>query len=123
YAVQRGDSWQPVKADTQLKRGDIIRVALDVDAPTERHHVVVTDPLPGAFEAVNRQLATAMDSTPDRQPGASVLMFDGGAWPDMSIVVGGFYHKETALDAVRFFATDLPAGHYRLVYSAPVISP
>jgi uncharacterized protein YfaS (alpha-2-macroglobulin family) len=41
----------------------------------------------------------------------------------MSIVEGGFYHRETHFDAVRFFADDLPAGHYRVVYSAQVIAP
>ena len=123
YAVQRGRTWLPVGPASVLKRGDIVRVALDVDAPTERHHVVVTDPLPGAFEAVNRQLATAAQTTPSAQPGLSVLMFDSGPWPNMAIVDGGFYHRETAFDAVRFYADDLPAGHYRLVYSAQVIAP
>jgi uncharacterized protein YfaS (alpha-2-macroglobulin family) len=123
YAVQHGRDWVPVGPASVLKRGDIVRVALDVDAPTERHHVVVIDPLPGAFEAVNRQLATAVQTTPSAQPGLSVLMFDSGPWPNMSIVDGGFYHRETAFDAVRFYAEDLPAGHYRLVYSAQVIAP
>ncbi|NII09115.1 Ig-like domain-containing alpha-2-macroglobulin family protein [Oleiagrimonas sp. C23AA] len=122
YFVEHGSRWTRVKPGTVLKRGDLVRVELSVDAPTERHYVVVDDPLPGAFEAVNRQLATAMDSTPAAQPGVAVLMFDGGAWPNMSIVQGGFYHRETALDAVRFYADDLPAGHYKLVYSAQVIS-
>ncbi len=123
YYVQREGGWEPVDAGTTLQRGDIVRVDLDVDTPTERHHVVLTDPLPGAFEAVNRLLATSAQTTPAAQPGVSILMFDGGAWPNMSIVQGGFYHRETAFDAVRFYADDLPAGHYRVVYSAQVIAP
>jgi uncharacterized protein YfaS (alpha-2-macroglobulin family) len=50
-------------------------------------------------------------------------MFDYSAWPNASITTGGFYHRETAFDAVRFFADDLPAGHYHLIYAAQVISP
>jgi uncharacterized protein YfaS (alpha-2-macroglobulin family) len=123
YYVQRGKRWEPVKSGTILQRGEIVRVDLDVDAPTERHHVVLSDPLPGAFEAVNRNLATSAQTTPAEQPGVSILMFDGGPWPNMSIVEGGFYHRETAFDAVRFFADDLPAGHYRVVYSAQVVAP
>src|SRR5699024_4125010 len=46
YYVQRDAGWQPVDSDTTLERGDTVRVALDVDVPTERHHVVLTDPLP-----------------------------------------------------------------------------
>ncbi len=123
YAVQRGPRWVPVGPGTQLLRGDVVRVELDVDVPTERHDVVLSDPLPGGFEAVNRQLATAMDSSPAQLAGRSVLMFDAGAWPDMSLVSGGFYHRETSFDAVRFYADTLPAGHYRLVYAAQVIAP
>ncbi|MEO8803361.1 MAG: alpha-2-macroglobulin family protein [Rudaea sp.] len=123
YFVQRNNHWEPVKTDTQLQRGDIVRVNLTVDAPTERHFVVVSDPLPGAFEAVNRELATAMTSTPMAEPEVAILMFDGGAWPNMEIVTGGFYHRETALDAVRFYADTLPAGRYMLVYSAQVVGP
>lgn len=123
YYVQRDGQWQPVTTDTVLKRGQIVRVALDVDAPTTRHHVVLTDPLPGAFQAVNRLLATSAKTTPAKGDGVAVLMFDGGAWPNMSIVTGGFYHRETGFEAVRFFADNLPAGHYRLVYAAQVIAP
>lgn len=123
YHVLRDNKWVAVKPGVVLQRGEIVRVDLVVDAPTERHHVVLTDPLPGAFEAVNRLLATSAKVTPAAQPNVSILMFDGGAWPNMSIVEGGFYHRETHFDAVRFFADDLPAGHYRVVYSAQVIAP
>ncbi len=124
YFVQAGSRWLPVTAKTVLKRGDIVLVALTVDAPTTRHHVVLTDPLPGAFEAINRNLAGApVLSAKQQLPGMTTLMFTGGAWPDMSIVTSGFYHRETAFDQVRFFAGDLPAGHYQVLYSVQVIAP
>jgi uncharacterized protein YfaS (alpha-2-macroglobulin family) len=56
-------------------------------------------------------------------PGGTTLWFDYGAWPGYSIATEGFYHREIALDAVRFYADDLPAGHYRLIYAAQVIAP
>ncbi|HEX7339727.1 MAG TPA: MG2 domain-containing protein [Rhodanobacteraceae bacterium] len=124
YFVQDGTKWLPVTDKTRLKRGDIVLVALTVDAPTMRHHVVLTDPLPGGFEAVNRNLAGAPAlAAKTKVPGMTTLMFTGGAWPDMSIVTSGFYHRETAFDQVRFFADDLPAGHYQVMYSAQVIAP
>ncbi|HET6588089.1 MAG TPA: hypothetical protein VFG67_10015, partial [Oleiagrimonas sp.] len=124
YFVEDGTKWNRVTARTVLHRGDIVLVVLTVDAPTERHHVVLSDPLPGAFEAVNRNLAGApVLSAKAKLPGMTTLMFTGGAWPDMSIVTGGFYHRETAFDAVRFFAANLPAGHYQVMYSAQVIAP
>src|SRR5699024_3399727 len=55
YYVQRDSVWQPVTDKTALQRGDIVRIDLEVSTPTQRHHVVLTDPLPGAFEAVNRE--------------------------------------------------------------------
>jgi uncharacterized protein YfaS (alpha-2-macroglobulin family) len=123
YEVIDGKDWVAVGPGTILRRGEIVRVDLTVDVPAERHYVVVTDPLPGGFEAVNHQLATADVTAPQRMPGGTTLWFDYGAWPDYSIVTEGFYHREIALDAVRFYADDLPAGRYRLIYAAQVISP
>ena len=123
YEVLRGKKWVHVGPATILAQGEIVRVDLTVDVPAERHYVVLTDPLPGAFEAVNHQLATADVGTPERTPGGTTLWFDYGAWPNYSIVTDGFYHREFALDAVRFYADVLPAGHYRLIYAAQVISP
>jgi uncharacterized protein YfaS (alpha-2-macroglobulin family) len=123
YEALVGKDWVRVGTRTTLRRGEIVRVELTVDVPAERHYVVVTDPLPGALEAVNHQLATADVTAPQHAPGGTTLWFDYGAWPGYSIVTEGFYHREIALDAVRFYADDLPAGHYRLIYAAQVISP
>ncbi|MGH8271667.1 MAG: alpha-2-macroglobulin family protein, partial [Gammaproteobacteria bacterium] len=123
YRVQRNGDWLRVTPTTQLARGDIVRVDLLVDVPAERHYVVLTDPLPGGFEAVNHQLATSDANTPEQTPGETTLWFDYSDWPNYSIVSGGFYHRETAFDAVRFYADILPAGHYHLIYAVQVITP
>lgn len=123
YQLEQGKDWVTVGPHTVLHRGDIVRVDLTVDVPAERHHVVLTDPLPGAFEAVNHRLATADMTAPQRMPGGTVLWFNYGAWPNYSVTDSGFYHRDIALDAVRFYAQVLPAGHYRLIYTAQVISP
>src|SRR5699024_4350238 len=41
YFVQHGKHWERVGPDIVLERCDIVRVVLAVDAPTERHHVVL----------------------------------------------------------------------------------
>lgn len=123
YRVRRDGDWVRVTPATRLERGDIVRVDLLVDTPAERHYVVLTDSLPGAFEAVNHELATSDANTLEQTPGETTLWFDYGAWPNYSIVTGGFYHRETAFDAVRFYADILPAGRYHLIYAAQVISP
>src|SRR5699024_5177622 len=68
YYVRRGGDWVRLTPAVTLKRGDIVRVELTVDTPAERHHVVLTDPLPGAFEAVNHHLATADATAPKKMP-------------------------------------------------------
>ncbi len=44
---------------TSFKVGDIVRVKLTVDAPRESWYVMVTDPLPAGFEAINYSLNTS----------------------------------------------------------------
>lgn len=123
YRIERDGKWVKLDPATKLKRGDIVRVDLLVDVPAERHHVVLTDPLPGAFEAVNHKLATADATTPERTPNSTILWFDYGDWPNYSIVSSGFYHRDTGFDAVRFYADVLPAGRYHLIYATQVIAP
>ncbi|MGH8128899.1 MAG: hypothetical protein ACRETC_11180, partial [Gammaproteobacteria bacterium] len=123
YYVQQGGDWVRLAPDATLARGDIVRVDLTVDVPAERHYVVLSDPLPGAFEAVNHQLHTADATAPTRSDNGTTLWFDYGDWPNYAIVTGGFYHRQTAFDAVRFYADDLPPGHYHLIYAAQVIAP
>ncbi|HET7301456.1 MAG TPA: hypothetical protein VFJ01_12490, partial [Oleiagrimonas sp.] len=122
YAVRRGKHWQPLGEHGVLHRGDLVRVELVVDTPTERHHVVVDDPLPGTFEAVDPHLATSAPGLPASQDEVGIIHYQGGGWPSLSFIEGGFYHRETAFDAVRFFADTLPAGRYHLSYTAQVLA-
>ncbi|MGC8517090.1 MAG: alpha-2-macroglobulin family protein [Steroidobacteraceae bacterium] len=122
YRIQQGARWVRIGPQTVLHRGEVVRVDLTVDVPAERHYVVVTDPLPGAFEAVNHQLATADMTAPEHTPGGAILWFDYGAWPNDSITTYGFYHRQIGRGIVRFYADRLPAGHYRLIYAVQVIA-
>ena len=122
YRIKHGDRWLRVGRGTVLHRGEVVRVDLTVDVPAERHYVVLTDPLPGAFEAVNHQLATADMTAPQHTPGDMTLWFNDGAWPDDSMTTRGFYHRQIGRGVVRFYADRLPAGRYRLIYAAQVIA-
>ena len=44
---------------TSFKVGDIVRVRLTVDMPREGWYMMVTDPLPAGFEAINYSLNTS----------------------------------------------------------------
>ncbi|MDE2338774.1 MAG: hypothetical protein KGL14_05760 [Gammaproteobacteria bacterium] len=122
YRVKRGTHWVRLRPQTALHRGEVVRVDLTVDVPAERHFVVLCDPLPGAFEAVNHQLATADMTAPQHTPGGTTLWFDDGAWPNDSITTDGFYHRQIGRGSVCFYADRLLAGRYRLIYAAQVIA-
>jgi len=47
------------KTLTSFKVGDIVRVKLTVDAPRESWYMMITDPLPAGFEAINYSLNTS----------------------------------------------------------------
>jgi uncharacterized protein YfaS (alpha-2-macroglobulin family) len=47
------------KALTSFKVGDIVRVKITIDVPTESWYTMVTDPLPAGFEAINYSLNTS----------------------------------------------------------------
>jgi len=50
---------QSEKALTTFKVGDIVRVKLTLDMPREGWYMMVTDPLPAGFEAINYSLNTS----------------------------------------------------------------
>ena len=47
------------KTLTSFRVGDIVRVKLTVDAPRESWYMMITDPLPAGFEAINYSLNTS----------------------------------------------------------------
>jgi len=125
YSVRKDGKWTLVNSPVQIKRGDLVKVDLYLSLPTARSFVVVNDPLPGALETVNRDLATA--STVD----ADQALFDeaGGSywfkfsdWNEYGISRWSFYHKELRHDSARFYADWLEPGNYHLSYMAQAVA-
>jgi uncharacterized protein YfaS (alpha-2-macroglobulin family) len=48
----------PKKPITAIQRGDLVRVRLTVVVPAAMHYIVVDDPLPAGFEAVDASILT-----------------------------------------------------------------
>lgn len=123
YSVEREGKFVPA---TQLRAGDLVRVDLFVRVPAPRSFVVVDDPLPAAFEAVNRELATSSDADADKAkndlPGASSFYFNFDDWHSYGVDLWSFYHRELRQDSVRYYSEYLPAGNYHLNYVAQVIA-
>lgn len=125
YSIQKDSRWSLIQKNQILKRGDLVRVDLYLSLPSARNFVVVNDPLPGALETVNRDLATAstVDSSKaeyDSAGGAFWYKFDD--WVEFGASFWGFYHKELRSDSAQFFSDWLPAGNYHLSYMTQVIA-
>ncbi len=115
YQVERDGGWQPLAEPLELKRGERIRVDLLVSVPTERHFVVVEDPVPGGLEPLNPELAT----TPGRESGD--LVRSAQRAPEAASH-WRFYHQELRHDTARFYSEVLPAGRYHLSYTAQAVA-
>lgn len=125
YAMKQDGKWKLLSEGEKIKRGDVVRVDLYVDIPAARNFVVVNDPLAGAFETVNQDLATA--SAVDGQAGdfeqsGGFFWFKHDGWREYGFSRWSFYHRELRHDSARFYADWLPAGRYHLSYAMQAIA-
>lgn len=129
YSVERDGKWELLKGKDQVERviniGDLVRVDIFLSLPTARNFPVISDPVPGGFEPVNRELATA--SVIDAQKADSPLpegswWFRLKDWHEFNGSRWGFYHQELGHSAVRYYADYLPAGNYHLSYTAQAVA-
>ncbi len=93
--------------------GEVVQIVLRVIIPQERHFVVVDDPLPAGFEAINPRLLTSSTEHYDFQSEGE----NYGWWRY------GFDHVEKRDDRVLLFATWLSAGEHVYKYQARVTTP
>ncbi len=100
-----------------LKRGDVLKVVLDVTAPGDRYHVMLNDPLAGCFEPVNTQLATTSLALGN-------LLTDGTRfqWESPYYRGNGFEYLDLRLTAAQFYSRRLPKGSFRVEYLVQTIA-
>ena len=125
YSVQRNGKWVLLSEPFKMKRGELVRVDIFLSLPTARNFVVVDDPIPGGLEPINRDLATA--SVVDAEKGdfsaaGGSWWFKFSDWSSYNVSRYSFHHKELRHDAARFYSDYLPAGNYRLSYTAQGIA-
>ncbi len=99
----------PKKPITEIQRGELVRVRLTVVLPAAVHYIVVDDPLPAGFEAVDSSILT------DTAVPSSYTLVDyeerGWGW-------WYFPHIELRDEKVVLSADYLPAGTYVYTYLA-----
>ncbi len=125
YSVERDGRWLKLDSPYRIRSGELVRVDLYVSLPTARNFVVVDDPVPGALEPVNRDLATASTVDADQArdtlpPDAYYFAYDD--WRSFAWTRWSFYHRELRHEAARFYSDYLPAGRYHLSYVAQAIA-
>jgi hypothetical protein len=125
YSVKRNGQWILLNEPLALTQGELVKVDLYLSLATPRSFVVVSDPIPGGLEPVNRDLATSsvVDGTVRAFEGPqNAAWFDGREWIDFGVNQWSFYHKELRHSAARFYSEYLPAGHYHLSYVSQAIA-
>ncbi len=103
----RGPSFRP---------GSLVQIELRVITPQGRNFVVVDDPLPAGFEAVNISLATESEELARQLRETRREHGVGEIW------WGGFNHTETRDDRVLLYADYLSAGVFTYTYLARAIT-
>jgi len=88
----------------QFESGDLVEVRLTLDVPEESWYVVVDDPLPAGFEALNERLGTTSHA-------ASLYEEPAYYWERY-----GYNRKDVRDESVTFFVTHLETGEQTFTY-------
>jgi uncharacterized protein YfaS (alpha-2-macroglobulin family) len=89
---------------TLFQRGDLVEVRLTLDVPEESWYVVIDDPLPAGFEALNERLGTTSHV-------AALYEEPAYTWERY-----GYNRKDVRDERVTFFVTHLESGQRTLTY-------
>ncbi|KFL36184.1 hypothetical protein N788_04665 [Arenimonas donghaensis DSM 18148 = HO3-R19] len=107
YSVLRDGRWQALSG-TSARRGEWIRVTLQLQVPALRHFVAITDTVPGGWATRDVGLAGVA--------GANVReVADPGSW--------WFDTRQTGATEVRLYAESLPPGTHEVHYFAQAQHP
>lgn len=118
YSVKRGGQWKKLNGPISVEQGDLVKVDLYLRAPGPRNFVVVSDPVPGGLEPVNRDLRGASEVD-----AASESSEERAGWIEFGDSFWGFSHRELRHSAARFYSSYLSPGNYHLSYTAQAIAP
>lgn len=119
--VKKGNAWVELKGkEWTVKKGDVVKVTLQVIGTQDRYKVGLRDPIPAGWRALNPRLATTSIATqvaagtdePAAQPD-----YDWWDWETPM----GFSASDMRLDSVQFFADRLGAAKsYQVEYLSQV---
>ena len=94
------------ESTTKFRKGDLVEVEVTLDVPEESWYVVIDDPLPAGFEALNERLGTSSHV-------AGVYQEPNQYWERY-----GYNRKNVHDDRVSFFVTHLDPGQHTFTFDA-----
>ncbi|HMO02244.1 MAG TPA: alpha-2-macroglobulin family protein [Oligoflexia bacterium] len=127
YSVKRGGAFHVLRSGEEVSTGDLIKVDLLITLPKSGNFVVVDDPVIGALQPLDFELATAAVSDlrdaldlptvgTTINPALITTQFDSDAY------MYGFYRKDLKLANVKYYSEAVSAGQHHLYYLAQVVA-
>lgn len=112
-------TWSVMIGETlNIKRGDNLRITLEVKTPDDRHQVMLNDQLAGGLEPVNTQLATASVAA-GSMASSGLKKYE---WETPYYRGNGFEYMDLRLDAAQFYSRHIPKGTYSVEYIVQAIA-
>ncbi|HEY9063570.1 MAG TPA: MG2 domain-containing protein [Burkholderiaceae bacterium] len=108
YSVARNVAAVEQKDKARWSRGDVVRVHLEIEAPSDMTWVVVSDPIPGGATILGSGLGR------DSAIATSTEKRSGSAWPA---------YEERTFEAFRSYYEYLPRGKHVIEYTVRLNNP
>lgn len=120
--LYKNDNWVELTDKVvELKKGDLVKVLLEVQTNTTRYQVGINDPLAGGLEPVNTALATASQASKALAKPVKDIV-DKYDYYSNFYRSNGFTHIDLRLQTAQFYADRLSAGTYQAEYMLQVIA-
>lgn len=112
-------TWTLLKGDLlNIKRGDTLRITLNVKVSGDRFQVMLNDQLAGCLEPINTQLATSSMAA-RTLTGNSKKKYQ---WETPYYRGNGFEYMDLRLDAAQFYSRSMSKGDYTVEYLVQAIA-
>jgi uncharacterized protein YfaS (alpha-2-macroglobulin family) len=124
FLKDQSGEWVPQSANVKARRGDLLRIQLQVKIPATRYQVVLADSLPAGFEPLNTALAGTSNveaKGEGHDSAGSYSWNEDDHWWGFYFN-GGFYHREMRLYGAQYFADFLEPGEYEINYIAQAVA-
>lgn len=112
YNLEKDGKWINLGDKVIVKRGDLLRVDLQINVPKDRYFVAVSEPVIGGFEPINNDLSGTIKLSDNNDINGNFNINRNYS----------FYHREINHDYIKFYADYLVEGNYNISYFVQAIA-